>query len=399
MHAHNLNRDQRRDYVRHRAAGRSLVLAVFGAASLALSASGAVAGSVEKASYGATKDGEQVDIYTMKNDNGMVVKFLSYGGIITEMDVPDRSGQNGDAVLGFNNLADYETKSPYFGAIIGRYANRIGGAKFTLDGVEYKLPANDGPNSLHGGDKGFDKRVWTVKPVQAGDGSAAAELTYVSKDGEEGYPGNLTVHVTYTLTNANEFRMDYEATTDKPTVINLTNHAYFNLAGNGSGSIEGQLMMINADRYTPIDSTLIPTGELAPVAGTPFDFRYATPIGARIRSGNEQLVYARGYDHNFVLNRTGNGLELAARAYDPETGRILEVLTTEPGIQFYTGNFLDSTLLGSAGKQYRQTDAFTLETQHFPDSPNKPNFPSTVLRPGETFKSTTVYKFLTDTPS
>ena len=399
MHTHSLNHNQRRDHVRRRAAGRSLVLAVFGAASFALSASGAVAGSVEKASYGTTKDGEQVDIYTMKNDNGMIVKFLSYGGIITEMDVPDRSGQNGDAVLGFNNLADYETKSPYFGAIIGRYANRIGGAKFTLDGVEYKLPANDGPNSLHGGDKGFDKRVWAVKPVQAGAGSAAAELTYVSKDGEEGYPGNLTVHVTYTLTNANEFRMDYEATTDKPTVINLTNHAYFNLAGNGSGSIEGQLMMINADRYTPIDSTLIPTGELAPVAGTPFDFRYATPIGARIRSGDEQLVYARGYDHNFVLNRTGNGLELAARAYDPETGRILEVLTTEPGIQFYTGNFLDSTLLGSAGKQYRQTDAFTLETQHFPNSPNKPNFPSTVLRPGETFKSTTVYKFLTDTPS
>jgi len=399
MHTHSLNHNQRRDHVRRRAAGRSLVLAVFGAASFALSASGAVAGSVEKASYGTTKDGEQVDIYTMKNDNGMIVKFLSYGGIITEMDVPDRSGQNGDAVLGFNNLADYETKSPYFGAIIGRYANRIGGAKFTLDGVEYKLPANDGPNSLHGGDKGFDKRVWAVKPVQAGAGSAAAELTYVSKDGEEGYPGNLTVHVTYTLTNANEFRMDYEATTDKPTVINLTNHAYFNLAGNGSGSIEGQLMMINADRYTPINSTLIPTGELAPVAGTPFDFRYATPIGARIRSGDEQLVYARGYDHNFVLNRTGNGLELAARAYDPETGRILEVLTTEPGIQFYTGNFLDSTLLGSAGKQYRQTDAFTLETQHFPDSPNKPNFPSTVLRPGETFKSTTVYKFLTDTPS
>jgi aldose 1-epimerase len=240
--------------------------------------------------------------------------------------------------------------------------------------------------------------IWMVEPVKTTDGSAAAQLTYVSKDGEEGYPGNLTIHVTYTLTGDDEFKIDYVATTDKPTVLNLSSHSYFNLAGNGAGSVEAHLMMLNADRYTPIDATGIPTGELAPVAGTPFDFRQAMPIGARLRSGDTQMVYGRGYDHNFVINHNGDGLVLAARVYEPQTGRILEVATTQPGVQFYTANFLDSTIVGSADRQYRETDAFCLETQHFPDSPNKPSFPTTELKPGETFKSTTVYKFLTDTP-
>ena len=275
------------DDSRRSPAARRLIPALFGAVSLAVGATGAVAASVEKASYGTTKAGEPVDIYMLKNDSGMTVKFLSYGGIITDIDVPDRWGRVGNVVLGFKSLADYETKNPYFGALIGRYGNRIGAAKFTLDGVEYKLAANNGP-SLHGGNKGFDNVVWKVEPLQAADGSAAARLTYLSKDGEEGYPGNLTVHVIYTLTNANELRIDYEATTDKSTVVNLTSHSYFNLAGNGSGGIGGHLLTLNADRYTPVDSTLIPTGQLAPVEGTPFDFRQAFPIGARIRSPSRQ---------------------------------------------------------------------------------------------------------------
>jgi aldose 1-epimerase len=383
-------------YHRCRSPAARLVPALLGAVSLAVGATAALAASVDKASYGTTKAGEPVDIYTLKNDKGAAVKFLSYGGIITEIDVPDRWGRFDNIVLGFKNLADYETKNPYFGALIGRYGNRIGAAKFTLEGVEYKLAANNGPNSLHGGTKGFDKVVWKVEPLQPADGSAAARLSYLSKDGEEGYPGNLTAHVTYTLTSANELRLDYEATTDKPTVVNLTSHSYFNLAGNGSGGIGGHLLTLNADRYTPVDATLIPTGQLASVEGTPFDFRQAMPIGARIRSADTQMVYGRGYDHNFVLNRSGEGLALAARVYESQSGRIMEIRTTEPGIQFYSGNFLDSTLVGSADRQYRETDGFCLETQHFPDSPNKPNFPSTVLRPGQTLKSTTVHKFLTD---
>ena len=377
-------------------AARRLVPGLLGAVSLAIGATGALAASVEKSSYGATKAGEAVDVYTLKNDNGATVKFISYGGIITDIDVPDRWGRVGNVVLGFKNLADYETKNPYFGALIGRYGNRIGAAKFTLNGAEYKLAANNGPNSLHGGNKGFDKVVWKVEPLQSADGSAAARLTYLSKDGEEGYPGDLTAHVTYTLTMANEFRIDYEATTDKPTPVNLTSHSYFNLAGNGFGGIGGHFLTLNADRYTPVDATLIPTGQLAPVEGTPFDFRQGMLIGARIRSGDTQMVYGRGYDHNFVLNRSGAGLELAARVYEPKSGRIMEVLTTEPGIQFYSGDFLDSTLVGSNDRQYRETDGFCLETQHFPDSPNKPNFPATVLNPGQTLKSTTVHKFSTD---
>lgn len=360
-----------------------------------LTGTGAGAGSVDKTSFGKTQDGKAVELYTLTNDKGASVKFIAYGGIITEINVPDRWGRVGNVVLGFKDLADYEAKNPYFGALIGRYGNRIGGAKFSLDGTQYQLAANNGPNSLHGGKKGFDKVVWTVEPQTDASG-AAAKLSYTSKDGEEGYPGTLTVQVVYTLTNDNELRIDYEAKTDKPTVVNLTSHSYFNLAGDGTGGIGDHILTINADRYTPVDATLIPTGELASVAGTPFDFRQGMPIGARIRSGTQQMVYGRGYDHNFVLNRSGDGLSLAARVYEPRSGRIMEISTTEPGLQFYSGNFLDSTLVGPTGAQYRQTDGFCLETQHFPDSPNKPDFPTTVLKPGETLKSTTIHKFSTD---
>ncbi|MDR6757779.1 aldose 1-epimerase [Mycoplana sp. BE70] len=372
---------------------------VFGAAvltmSVLLTGTSAGAGSVDKTTFGNTQDGKAVELYTLTNDKGASVKFITYGGIITEINVPDRWGRLGNVVLGFKDLADYEAKNPYFGALIGRYGNRVGGARFTLDGTEHQLAANNGPNSLHGGKKGFDKVVWTVEPQTEANG-AAAKLSYTSKDGEEGYPGTLKVQVVYTLTNDNELRIDYEATTDKPTVANLTSHSYFNLAGEGTGGIGDHILTINADRYTPVDATLIPTGELASVAGTPFDFRQGAPIGARIRSSAPQMVYGRGYDHNFVLNRSGDGLSLAARVYEPRSGRIMEISTTEPGVQFYSGNFLDSTLVGPTGQQYRQTDGFCLETQHFPDSPNKPDFPTTVLKPGETLKSTTVHKFTTD---
>jgi aldose 1-epimerase len=336
------------------------------------------------------------EVCVLKNGNGASVAFLAYGGVITAINVPDSRGRIDNVVLGFNRLADYQTKSPYFGALVGRYANRIGGAKFTLDGVAYTLAANHGRNSLHGGNKGFDKVMWTVGPLRSVDGSVAADLTYVSQDGEEGYPGNLSVRVIYTLSDANELRIDYEATSDKPTVVNLTSHSYFNLAGNGSGSVEGHLLTLNADRYTPVDDMLIPTGELASVEGTPLDFRQATSIGARLRSADRQMAYGPGYDHNFVLNRSGEELAFAARVHEPQTGRILEVWTTEPGVQFYSGNNLNGTLCGSADRAYRQSDGFCLETQHFPDSPNKPDFPSTVLRPGESFRSTTVYRFLVD---
>ncbi|WP_331371355.1 aldose epimerase family protein [Sinorhizobium chiapasense] len=370
---------------------------VLGAAVLGMVLTGtsAGAGSMDQTPFGNTQDGKAVNLYTLTNDRGASVKFIAYGGIITAINVPDRWGKLDNIVLGFKELADYESKNPYFGALIGRYGNRIGGAKFALDGTQYQLAANNGPNSLHGGSKGLDKVVWAVEPL-ANVSGAAARLGYTSKDGEEGYPGTLTVQVVYTLTNDNELRIDYEATTDKPTVVNLTSHSYFNLAGDGTGGIGDHILTINADRYTPVDATLIPTGELASVTGTPFDFRQGTPIGARIRSNHPQMVYGRGYDHNYVLNRSGSGLSLAARVYEPRSGRIMEISTTEPGVQFYSGNFLDSTLVGPTGQQYRQTDGFCLETQHFPDSPNKPSFPTTVLKPGETLRSTTIHKFSTD---
>jgi len=341
-----------------------------------------------------TVDGKQVFLYALTNGKGMEAHITNYGGIVVTLVVPDRSGKPGDIVLGYDSLSSYRKATPYFGAIVGRYGNRIGKAKFTLDGREYTLKANDGPNTLHGGLRGFDKVVWdadeSTPPTQP-----VLKLTYVSPDGEEGFPGTLTATVTYTLTDSNELRIDYAATTDRPTVANLTHHSYFNLAGAGSGDILSHELMLNADRFTPIDSGLITTGELRSVEGTPMDFRTPTAIGARIGAKDDQLRYGRGYDHNWVLNRTGDGLSLAARVFEATSGRVMEVWTTQPGIQFYSGNFLDGSNIGKGGKAYAYRTGLCLETQHFPDSPNKPEFPSTVLRPGEKFTSTTVYRFLT----
>lgn len=342
-------------------------------------------------------DGEQVMLFTLTNANGMEVKITNYGGIITSVVVPDRDGNLDNVTLGFDNLDAYVAGHPYFGNITGRYANRIARGTFTIDGEIYYLALNNGPNTLHGGDKGFDKVVWAAEEV-SGDGEVGVKLSRVSPDMEEGYPGNLTVEVTYTLTNDNEIRIDYHATTDAPTHVNLTNHAYWNLAGDGSGSIDDHVLTLMASHYTPVDANLIPTGEIAPVADTPMDFTTAHPIGERIRNDFEQLVLGRGYDHNFVLDRESaddTSLIVAAVVEEPESGRTLTISTTEPGIQFYSGNFLDGTVIGAAGKMYRQGDGFALETQHYPDSPNQPDFPSTLLEPGEEFNSTTVYAFST----
>jgi aldose 1-epimerase len=348
--------------------------------------------TVKKESFGKTADGQSVELYTLTNAKGMVAKITNYGGIITSLKVPDRNGKLDDVVLGFDNLDAYLKGHPYFGAIIGRYGNRIAKGRFTLDGVEYKLAVNNGENHLHGGIKGFDKVVWNAKPAQTRNG-ATLELAYLSKDGEEGYPGNLSVKVIYTLTNANELKIDYSATTDKDTVINLTSHSYFNLAGQGNGDILKHQLSINANRFTPMDAGSIPTGELKDVRGTPFDFSQATGIGARINQDDEQLKFGKGYDHNFVLNGEMGTLRQAARVYETASGRVMEVWTTEPGMQFYTGNFLDGTLTGKDGKVYNQRYGFCLETQHFPDSPNKPNFPSVVLKKGGRYQTTTTYKF------
>ncbi len=350
-------------------------------------------GGIQRSTFGKMADGETIDLFTLTNRNGMKVSITNYGARVVSILVPDRHGKMGDIVLGFDNLEGYLGNNPYFGAIVGRYGNRIAQARFTLDGVTYKLAQNDGQNSLHGGLKGFDKVVWKARELSGA--RPAVELTYLSKDGEEGYPGNLSVKVVYTLEDDNALRIDYTATTDKDTVLNLTNHSYFNLAGQGNGDILKHLLMINADRFTPIDATLIPTGELRSVQGTPFDFRKPAAIGARINQDNEQLKFGKGYDHNFVLNRPGRGLELAARATDPESGRVLEVLTTQPGIQFYSGNFLDGTIHGKGSKVYGHRSAFCLETQHFPDSPNHPKFPTTELKPGQTYRETTVFRFST----
>ncbi len=352
-------------------------------------------GSIESEPFGTTPDGTQVNRYTLTNTSGMRVRILTYGGIIQSIEVPDRHGQFANVALGFDNLTDYiERNSPYFGCITGRYANRIARGRFTLDGTEYVLATNDGPNHLHGGEQGFNARVWEATEVRTQEG-VGVRLSYVSPDGEEGYPGRLAVTVTYLLTERNTIEIDYRATTDAPTVVNLTNHTYFNLAGEGSGSIYDHRLMLNARRFTPVDENLIPTGELASVADTPLDFTRPTPIGKRIRESHPQLVIARGYDHNWVLHREQPGLTLAARVEEPTSGRVLTVHTTEPGIQFYSGNFLDGTLVGASGRIYRQGDGFALETQHYPDSPNQPNFPSTVLRPGEVYRSATVFGFST----
>lgn len=338
-------------------------------------------------------DGEQVSLYTLRNANGMEVKITNYGGIITSVVVPDRDGNMESVALGFDNLDDYLEGHPYFGNITGRYANRIARGTFRIDDTNYRLPLNNGENSLHGGEKGFDKVVWAAEKVD-GNGGVGVKLSRVSPDMEEGYPGNLTVDVTYTLTDNNEIRIDYHATTDKPTIVNLTNHTYWNLAGEGSGTIEHHMLTLKAGNYTPVDATLIPTGEIAPVAGTPMDFTTQHAIGERIRDDFEQLVIGHGYDHNYVLDRSSpddNSLIVAAIVEEPESGRTLTISTTEPGIQFYSGNFLDATEIGASGKMYRQGDGFALETQHFPDSPNHPNFPSTLLEPGEEFNSTTIY--------
>jgi aldose 1-epimerase len=350
--------------------------------------------NMNRKSFGQSKDGEPVDIFILRNSNGMEAGILTYGGIVQSLRIPSASGGPVDVVLGFDDLDSYMNDSPYFGALVGRYGNRIGNAQFSLDGVDYKLPANDGKNCLHGGTKGFDKHVWTAKDV-SGSGGMALELTYVSKDGEEGFPGNLTSTVTYTLSDrANELRIDYRATTDKATVLNLTNHSYFNLAGQGEGDILGHEVTIDADRFTPVDATLIPTGKLQPVDGTPFDFRQPHAIGERIGSDDEQVKFGKGYDHNFVLNHAAGSLGVAARVREPKSGRTLEVSTDQPGLQFYTGNFLDGHIHGKGGKVYPRRSAFCMETQHFPDSPNQPQFPSTVLRPGQEYRTATVFRFL-----
>jgi aldose 1-epimerase len=341
--------------------------------------------------FGKTPAGEAVDLYTLSDGKKLTATISTYGGVIVSLTAPDRGGKSGDVVLGFDDFNGYLKPPPYFGAIIGRYGNRIGHAKFTLDGAEYTLAKNDGDNSLHGGLRGFDKRIWKVNRADA----HSIELFYLSKDGEEGYPGNLSATVTYTLQDG-EVKIDYAATTDKDTVVNLTNHSYFNLAGQGNGDILGHRLTIDADRFTPVDKTLIPTGELRSVEGTPLDFRQPHTIGERIDSSDEQMVLGHGYDHNFVLNRAGEGLQLAAHVVEPQTGRVLEVLTTEPGLQFYTANFLDGTLIGKGGKTYGRRSAFCLETQHFPDSPNKPEFPSVVLKPGGSYRTSTVYRFSTE---
>jgi aldose 1-epimerase len=353
--------------------------------------------SIKAEPFGRTADGQEVQIVTLTNGNGLAARITNYGGILVSMKTPDRKGKMGDIVLGFDNLDGYLKPHPCFGTIIGRYANRIGGARFTLDGKEYKLAANDGENTLHGGKKGFDKVVWKIEKAQAKDdpsavlgaGRAELRMSYISKDGEEGYPGNLMCVVTYALTADNKLEMKYEATTDKPTVVNLTNHAYWNLAGQGSGDVLGHELMINSDEYTAVGKGNIPTGEMKSVKGTPLDFARPQAVGLRIKETNG------GYDNNYVLKGKVGKTRLAARVYEPTSGRVMEIETTEPGVQFYTSNGLDGTLKGKGGKVYNKYGALCLETQHYPDSPNKANFPSTVLRPGEKYETMTVHTFST----
>jgi len=346
---------------------------------------------ITKEKFGKTGDGTPVDLFTLVNGNGMEAKITNYGAIVISLKVKDKDGNFGDVVLGYNTLEEYIQNNPYFGAIVGRWGNRIEKGKFTLDGVEYTLAINDGENHLHGGKKGFDKVVWDAEMIEGSE--PALKLSYLSKDMEEGYPGNMKVTVIYTLTNDDGLKIEYHATTDKPTVHNLTHHSYFNLAGAGVGTILDHVLWINADQTTPVVPGLIPTGEVKDLTGTPLDFRTPTPIGARIDDKDEQLALGPGYDHNWVLNDWDQTLKLAVTLHDPKTGRFMEVLTTEPGMQFYSGNFLDGTITGKDGKVYLYRSALCLEADHFPNSPNTPNFPSVVLRPGETYTQTTIYRF------
>ena len=370
--------------------GRSIILG-FVVLMIAITCTGQSKPEITKAPFG-TADGKSVEIYTLANSKGSEARIMTYGGTLVSLKVPDKNGKFSDIVLGYDSLADYQKATAYFGALIGRYGNRIGKGKFSIGGKEYKLAINNGVNHLHGGLKGFDKVIWTASPSVEADG-AHLELNYLSRDGEEGYPGNLNVKVEYVLTENNELKIEYSATTDKPTVVSLTHHSYFNLAGAGQGTILDHQLTLNADRFTPTDSGSIPTGELRSVKGTPFDFTKATAIGSRIEQNGEQLKFGNGYDHNFVLNKNGEVLSLAATVYESTSGRVLELFTTEPAVQFYTGNFLDGLIKGKSGQNYPRRSGFCLEAQHFPDSPNRPKFPSTVLRPGKTYRQTTIYKF------
>ncbi|CAL9439624.1 aldose epimerase family protein [Streptomyces sp. enrichment culture] len=376
---------------------RRAVMASAAAAGLTAAAAGGTAyasggGKPVKELFGRLADGTKVYRWSLEN-GGTRMKVLSYGGVVQSLEIPDHRGRYANVSLGFDNLEDYVARSPHFGALIGRYGNRIAKGRFTLDGEEYQLSVNDGENSLHGGALGFDYRVWDVEPFTEGPDTGLV-LHYTSVDGEMGYPGTLRAKVTYTLTRRGDWRIDYEATTDKATVVNLTSHVYWNLAGEGSGTVEDHELSIAASRYTPTDAGLIPTGELARVSGTPFDFRRAKPVGRDLRDAHPQLVTAQGFDHNWVLDKgVTHRPEHIATLRDPGSGRTLRIATDQPGLQFYSGNFLDGTLTGTGGALYRQGDALCLETQHFPDSPNQPSFPSTVLRPGETYRTSTVHSF------
>ena len=379
-----------------------LLVAFLGLGGVSISSAQSVDRSLVIRSFASSEDGSAVNVYTLTNENGMELRTTNYGGTILGLRVPDRQGNFEDVVLGFDSYEKYRSdrylsESPYFGAIIGRYGNRIDEGQFELNGKTYTLATNNGPNHLHGGTVGFDKRHWEAHPFVDEHGPGI-RYEYVSDDGEEGYPGQLTAAVTYQLTDENELLVSYQATTTEATPVNLTQHTYFNLAGHDSGKILDHRLKLNADRFTPVDSTLIPTGEIRSVAGTPFDFRTPTPIGARLDAENQQLAHGNGYDHNFVLDRSDTGkdsLALAARVYEPESGRVMTVHTTEPGVQFYSGNFLNGNLTGKGGTPYVQRAGFCLETQHFPDSPNQPAFPSTILHPGETYRSQTIFSFST----
>ena len=372
----------RRGFVRFAAAA----LAVVSIAGIAAAEQG-----IAKKPFG-TVEGVPVDLYTLTNPRGMQVSITNYGAIVVSLLVPDRQGKLGDVVLGYDRVEQYVKDSPYFGAIVGRYGNRIAKGRFSLDGKQYTLAQNNHGNHLHGGLKGFDKAVWKAEETRPKKG-LGLRLSYLSKDGEEGYPGNLSATVTYVLTDRNELAIQYRATSDQPTPVNLTNHSYFNLAGQGSGDILGHELTLNADRFTPVDKGLIPSGELRPVQGTPFDFRQPTAIGKRIAQADEQLQFGGGYDHNFVLNKEDGDFALAARVHDPASDRVMEIFTKEPGIQFYSGNFLDGSNVGKGEKPYKHRYGFCLETQHFPDSPNQSTFPSTILRPGQPYATTTIYRF------